>query len=139
MNLKMDNITKGGGKGVMYPHPYPFRVMGKARDNRPAKYVCTSRMTGRPVRQKHDVEKGEKESPTPEKIRENMEMTEGKAGHTVKNRFGFEVVKCCASCAHKVIDMRYRRCGNTGERVASDGLCGEWKMSATMNNVGKSR
>ena len=54
-----------------------------------------------------------------------------------KNRYGISVIKCCASCAHKLCDSRVRFC-NAGEGpVPPDFLCSSWKLSEGLDNAGK--
>ena len=53
------------------------------------------------------------------------------------NRYGAGIVKCCASCTHKVIDTRSRICDCGGGIVKPSDLCTDWQVQKGLENAGK--
>lgn len=54
-----------------------------------------------------------------------------------KNRFGATIVKCCASCKHKVYDKGCFRVCQKGEGIVQpSSICGDWEMSPSLSKAG---
>ena len=59
---------------------------------------------------------------------------------TVKNLYGIEVKRCCASCQYKSIDYEgVRVCNMLGLKVQHKFKCSSWKMSYSMEKAGSAQ
>lgn len=56
-----------------------------------------------------------------------------------KNRYGINIVKCCASCQHRgePKDYYYRLCCLDKRKHRTDYLCSSWSMDMNLSNAGK--
>lgn len=54
----------------------------------------------------------------------------------MRNCHGIEVKLCCASCEHRKLTNKGRRCGISGETVGSGYCCSNWELSDGMLNAG---
>lgn len=53
------------------------------------------------------------------------------------NKYGAGIVKCCASCVHKVIDTKLRICDCGGGVVRPSDCCTDWQIQKGLENAGK--
>lgn len=60
-----------------------------------------------------------------------------KNGLKVKNRYGIEIVKCCASCKNKRCDNHARICVAGEGIVPSNYLCAQWEMDYGFDTAGR--
>lgn len=59
---------------------------------------------------------------------------------TVKNAYGIEVKRCCASCSHKSIGWDgVRSCNILGLKVQNKFKCRSWQMSYGMQKAGSAQ
>ena len=59
---------------------------------------------------------------------------------TVKNLYGVEVKRCCASCEHKWIDYDGTRlCTSMGLKVQHKFKCSHWKMAEGLTKAGSAQ
>lgn len=59
---------------------------------------------------------------------------------TVKNLYGVEVKRCCASCQHKSIDFEgVRVCDLMGLKVQHKFKCSSWEMSYGLQKAGNAQ
>lgn len=58
---------------------------------------------------------------------------------TVKNKYGNDVVVCCASCRHNLgaLSDRARACGNGQGAMKPSSFCKHWEMRPALDNAGK--
>jgi len=59
----------------------------------------------------------------------------------MKNAYGIEVKRCCASCEHKDATrlMNSRWCKKHERKVKADGVCSLWAMSRGLCRAGLSQ
>ena len=55
----------------------------------------------------------------------------------MKNRFGIEVLPCCASCGRRLINIEGRQCSLNGNPVAASDCCDHWEMEKGLQNAGR--
>ena len=59
---------------------------------------------------------------------------------TVKNLYGIEVKRCCASCQYKSIDYEgVRICNQLNLKVQHKFKCSSWKMSYGLQKAGNAQ
>lgn len=59
---------------------------------------------------------------------------------TVKNLYGVEVKRCCASCQYKSIDYEgIRMCNLMGLKVQHKFKCSSWEMSYGLQKAGNAK
>ena len=57
---------------------------------------------------------------------------------TEKNQYGVTIVKCCASCIHKILSGNDKRDCKQGEKnVKPSYLCPLWQMNPKLEKAGK--
>lgn len=55
----------------------------------------------------------------------------------MRNRYGIEICRCCASCKHRKVTNEGRMCRKTEDGVESWHLCSRWDMHENLQNAGE--
>ena len=55
----------------------------------------------------------------------------------MRNRYGMEIRRCCASCKYRMVNNEGRMCSKTNFEVASWHLCTQWDIHPKLQNAGE--
>ena len=55
----------------------------------------------------------------------------------MRNRYGIEICRCCASCKNRMVINDGRMCSKTDYEVASWHLCTQWDIHPRLQNAGE--
>ena len=55
----------------------------------------------------------------------------------MRNRYGIEICRCCASCKNRMVTNDGRMCSKIDYEVASWQYCSQWEMHPKLQNAGE--